>query len=405
MDSEEKKQIKFTVLGTKEEYDKVFEEIENLSDQLPPEEILSQIQKRVSLAVIWGMPLERKVLETFPMHRIRVEKPDETIDETNPKSFYYPPNPKRGRANVEGQHVFYASGDNHTPFHELAEDIKIGESIVYYSQWGMKDCPEEVFMRTFFMGIEKGEEEDYASIMAGGLNEKVEEWLQIFEENPRELVRYCQERYNGLFRIKGKEFHHLSSAIAHDTFVSALCQGVNIPILTYPAVSKDNRAVNFAIRKDFADKHIYLKQLDKVRVTKIEDEHVGFEVIGRGYPKNGKVEWHHFNIKPTLDYEGVWVCFDKIARPLKAGEGVTMCCEKHRMSMKEFLEQNHVVSAETLVQGITTMPQELMEGKQVSIQKREIFVEPKKLFIESDVSQNGKIKYIRVPINYTVGYE
>lgn len=400
-----KRQVKFTVLGTKEEYDKLFDEIENLPDHLAPEEIVSEIQKRISLAVIWGMPLERKFMETFPMHRIRVQKQGETIDESDPNSFYYPPTPKRGRANVEGQHVFYASGDNHTPFHELSDDIKVGESIVYYSEWGMKDCPEEVYMRTFFMGIEKGEEEDYASIMAGGLNKQVEEWLQMFDEKPRELVRYCQERYNGLFRIKGKQFHHISSAISHDTFVSALSQGVNIPILTYPAVSKNNRAVNFAIRKDFADKHSYLKQVEKFVVTKIEDEHVGFNTIARGFPKDGKIEWRKFSIEAEPDYENVWICFDDKARPLKAGEGITQCCEKHRISMKEFLEKNKI-TPETLVQGITEMPAELMEGQNVSIQKREIIASTDgSVFVDSDITDKGRIRHIKVPVKFTVGYK
>lgn len=408
--SREKKTIQFTVLGTTAEYDKVFEEIKQLPKTLPPEEIVSQIQKKISLAMIWALPLEMKAIKSFPIHRIRVQKQDEVINEEGISSFYYPPDTtkiKMGRANVAGQQVFYASGDNHTPFHELSDQIEVGKSIVYFTQWGIRDCFEVVNMRTLFMGISTNEENDYASIMAKGLNEQIEEFLFSWklDEKPRELFRYCQQHYNDLFTVNGNECYHISSAIAHDTFVSALNQNVDIPIIAYPAVSKDKRAVNFAFRKDFADKYIYLKQIDKVVVTKLEDESVGFTPISRGIVKDGKLEWHKLKVKAEPDYENAWVCFDKIARPLQPGEGVTSCCAKHKISIEEFLRRNSL-SEETLVQGITELPKELMDGQLSKVEKREIIASTYgDVFVESDTSEAGRVKYIRLPVDYTIGYE
>src|SRR5574337_753076 len=388
MKNDEKK-VHFTVYGTKEEYDKIFEEIINLSPELPPEEIVSQIQKRISMAMIWSLALERKSLESFTMHRISVVKPGDFINEEDVASFYYPPDAnkiKRGRANIAGQQVFYASGDNHTPFHELSDQIELGKTIVYYSQWELKDCPEGVFMRTLFMGIPTNEEGDYASIMAGGLNEQIETWLTRLEEKPRELFRYCQQRYNELFTINGGDCYHISSAIAHDTFVSALNQGIDIPIIAYPAVSKNKRAVNFAFRKDFADNYIRLKQVDKIIVTQLQDESVSFDVVSRGLVKDGKIEWRKLNIVAKPDFENVWICFDKIARPLKTGEGVTLCCAKHKISMEEFLKQNNV-TANFLSQGITKLPKELMNGQQSTVEKYEIIAPTKgEVYVDSDIS-------------------
>lgn len=402
----EKRQVTFRVLGTKEEYDTVFEEIYNLAKDLSPEEIISHIQSRISMAVLWGMPLKKEALETFPMHRIRVVSPD-NIDETDPASFYYPPDPsmvKLGRANLVGQQVFYASGDNHTPFHELAHDIKVGESIVYYSQWAMRDCPDEVYMRSFFMGIEESEDNDYASIMAKGLNEQVEEWLQMFEDKPRELFRYCQQRYNALFRIKGSEGYHISSAIAHDTFNLALKHGVNLPIITYPAVSKNNRAVNFAIRKDFADKHLYLKQVDKVLVTKLEDKSVAYKPLERGVLKDGKIEWRTLEVKPEIDYNNVWICFEQTARPLKEGEGITTCCTKHATTVEEFLNKNKIIP-KNLIRVIEEVPEGLEVGHAVRTKKYEVIAPTHgNVFVDSDVSNAGLIKYLKFGVTYTIGY-
>jgi hypothetical protein len=398
--------IEFTVLNSKEAYDKLFNDIYNISKDLPPEEIVSQIQQKITLALLWIRTMNRDALENFPLYRIRVQRVGEIINENKISEFYYPPNPAIGRANIAGQQVFYASADPHTPFHEKKDEIKVGKSVVYASYWGIRNCPEEVHMRSLFFGVPVNEKKDYASIMAEGLNEQAEKYFDQIPEEARDLFAYCQRLYTELFIIDSKDYYHLSSAIAHDTFVSALKQKADVPIITYPSVAKDKRAINFVIRKDFADKYLYLKHVDKMLVTDLGEETVKCTPITRGYVKNGEIEWRTIKVKvEKVHYEEAWICTEKLGRPLQPGECLTNCCIKHKVSLEEFMKKNNLTE-DFLAKGITEIPEGLIDSVLSVSQKMDLMAELSgNVFAEKDIVDDKRIKYIRVPITYTIGYE
>src|SRR4051812_47486721 len=111
---EKENELNFKVYTNKKDYDEIFEEIKKIPPDLSAKEITSIIQKKISLAILINMIVEKRTLDLFTGYRVRTLQQDESIDEKSISSFSYPPNPEKikiGRANLKGQQVFYTAGD------------------------------------------------------------------------------------------------------------------------------------------------------------------------------------------------------------------------------------------------------------------------------------------------------
>jgi hypothetical protein len=408
MENETENQFTFTVYSDKSEYDKILTEIRQIAKDLPPEEIIRQIQNKFSLGIILGSSLKRENLEMFKFYRARAVDPGESIDETSISQFYYNPTPKLGRANLEGQPVFYASADKNTPFHELKNQILPQKTIVYLSVWSISGQPDTVYMRNLFLGIPEGKDRSYASIMASGISAKYEQTFSEMSGDLRENFIYGQKKYNEIFTTEGNDYYHVSSAIAYNTLISALKQGVDLPILSYPSVAKEKDSVNFAIRKDFADKYLRLDEVHKVVVKQLNDNSVTFYPISRGLVKNGRVEWKDYDIKITkVHYDLAQITHDPTEPPqglfkLNKEEPALACCAKHSYSVQQYLEGK----------GINKLLPEIIRREQINIDYDHlpttlnymVVIPTEKIYLRDNISDSGKITYIGVPVSYTAGY-
>lgn len=390
---------------SKEYYDRAFEEIEALSDKLGPEEISAEIQKRLNLTFIIGKETPRELINDFSLFRLRIPKPSENFNEEDISCFYYPPNPsiiKRYRANIAEQQVFYASGEHSTPFYEMAQDIAPGVTIAYMGVWGYKDLPEKVYMRNLFMGIDENQENNTASIMASGLQGFFKTILAKIPEVHRNNFIYAQTRYTELFTYEGDKFYHISSAIAHSTFVGALEQKANIPILTYPSVAKKKTGVNFAIRKDFADKHLYLKEVYKIRIKEFKDDNVKIDLLSRGTVVEGKVKWRHPHL--NMEYtDSVFISPDSNPKNMRAiNPDLNFTDGKGKMATVHDIMKQLNISENDLWDAFSRMTVGMEEKQELNA----LIPVPvaSELYMENDISDEGRIEYVMVPVRLIFSY-
>jgi len=411
----EDKSMKFTMYGTTQEYDKLFDEIYKLDSNLSANEINEFIRSKLSLIISIAKILEYKNVENFTFYRIRLQKENEPlIDESSVASFNYPPITeliKRGRANLEKEQVFYACGDSHTPFHELAKHIDLGKTIVYLSKWGVKPIPSNIHMHSLFFGVDESRNNSYASLMAKGVSAEFDKMCKSLPTNLQSIFLYYQKKYTELFTSSGNEFYHISSAIAHQTFYDMKNEHFDTPIIMYPAVAKNKDSVNFAIRKDFADNFLYLKEVDKMVVTEISETQNTYTPISRGIPNGNNINWLNLKRNITIHFEKAAISYD-ISHPVQAKyisidatETLTQCCPMHAFTIRKFYDDNKI-SDDALQKASSEIPIQAMDF----IHKKQIagFVYTEMegdLFLTSKLSESKRITFIRVPVTTEYSYE
>ncbi|MBA3704728.1 MAG: hypothetical protein H0W84_02175 [Bacteroidetes bacterium] len=242
----------------KAEYDKIFEEIKAIPVDWEPQKIVNFIKEKINFPLTFAHELSEEMLSKFPIYRARVQKVGEKkIDENDVKEFSYQPNPElceMRRCNRKWQQVFYGAGDENTAIYESKKDIIVGESIVYLSNWEIKECSEPVLMHMLFYGLPE-DTDNYASIMSTSLNKSILEMFQNIREEVRECLFYYLKKYQELFTSSNEQYYHISSSIIHEIFEELSTKQisnkndrfVNMPIVSYPSVAKYRTTVNFVL--------------------------------------------------------------------------------------------------------------------------------------------------------------
>jgi hypothetical protein len=399
---------------TKDYYDKAFEQIKQVPLSWNPSKITRFIREKLSSSIFLVQQQEKKVIESMSLYRARVMKEGEVIDEDDISNFRYPPrriNGKMlpmGRANRTGQQVFYASIDKHTTIVELQPYISKNESIVYLSTWGIKDIDEIVNMKLLFSGLSV-DKDSYAEIFRKSVERGFNHLFQQMPESQRKNLFYAQKKYQELFTSEGEEYYHISSSIIHDIFVRYKQQRVNVPIVAYPSVAKKKESINFAIRKDFFDKHIYLKRLDKIIVKSIAKEEIEMTGIGRAIEEGGKLRWLKLKvtIKP-INYKSVSLYIESAEEPKKYlhvqdNDELLRCCEKHAFSAKHYLENMRKLSAHQISEAVTkTIPVADFDEKHEGIHHMAIPTEGG-IFLKTD-KKMVPIPFVGINVEFTLEY-
>lgn len=356
---------KFTIeVFSKEYYDKAFDEIKKIPSSWNPSKITRYIREKLSSSIFFVQQQDKQVIESLSLHRARVMNKGEVIDENDISNFRYPPrkiNGKMlamGRANRTGQQVFYSSIDKHTTIVELQPYINKNESIVYISTWGIKNIKKKINMKLLFSGLSV-DKDSYAEVFRKSVERGFNKLFQQMPEPHKQNLFYAQKKYQELFTSEGEEYYHISSSIIHDIFVRYLEQKADVPIVAYPSVAKKKESINFAIRKDFFDKHMYLKRVDKIIVKSIEKEEINMTGIGRAVEENGKLKW--LKLKVTLapiNYKSVYLYIEASDKPtrflhVQDYDMLLKCCEEHSFSAQHYLENMRKLSKQQISEAVT----------------------------------------------------
>ncbi|KJS05468.1 MAG: hypothetical protein VR77_08470 [Flavobacteriales bacterium BRH_c54] len=355
----------FTIrVFNKEYYDKAFDEIRKIPISWFPSRITEFIRKKLSSNIFLVNPLEKETLTSLLVYRARVLKKGEQVDENKVSHFSYPPKKigdrilAMGRANRIGQQVFYGTIDKHTAIIEVSDNIIENDSIVYISTWEIKDVEKHTNMKVLFSGLSV-DKDSYAAVFMRMVENNFNKAFQNMPEPHRTNFYYAQKKYQELFTSTGKKFYHISSSIVHDVFVRYLKQKVNVPIIAYPSVAKKKESINFAIRKDFVDSHLRLKQIDKVRVTSIKNEEITFTGLKRAIVKDGKIVWLKLDVQiEDINYKSVSLYTEVPEEPkrfvhVQDNEKLLCCCDKHFFSAKHYVENMLKLTTEQIIHKLT----------------------------------------------------
>ena len=204
-----------------------------------------------------------------------------------------PPRPSRGRMNLTGQSMFYASSLPQTNYKEIKKDIREGDE-VYLSKWELKS---DSVMNT------------YSVIMSNKITESANPEIDVCITDPHivngfigEYLRYFSDMLLRDEYVEEKKYL-LTSFIAYNIFrINGKYRkgSESFPLyydaIAYPSVQSLNGEYNWAIKPEFVDKHIHLNYVVK-GVLKADLESVDFRSIG--FNHDNAIIWYEMKVFPN----------------------------------------------------------------------------------------------------------
>lgn len=212
---------------------------------------------------------------------------DGVLDLTTKSSFYYPPSEfcSLNRCNVPNKQVFYGSVNINTA---LTETLNENESLCFISKWKVENF--EKVDGVYFFGSKKNQKiKDHKLELMKNLT---------FEDSKVEVLdtihNFIEEEFSTIFT--NKNWYKFTAYLSNNLFYN---MGIEIGFLAYTSVKKANGAINYAIRKDIADKHL---KLDKVYMCQVNEHNFKTGKYNYTFPKYGsysedfkKLKWQDMN--------------------------------------------------------------------------------------------------------------
>lgn len=246
-------------------------------------------------AIDIGLHLPDIINGQFSMFRGRLAKDiGENEDLSNPATFSYVPLalnekglPKIGRANYEGQSIFYASEQIETNFKEISKESNIDDE-AYVAKWVLKPNSNLHLYRIIpdwgISGTNKPD--DFFTItIPKVVNSELGRYLKrlgyIMMSN-EERGKYLGSSYiaNCIFEAKG---------VFKSTDGNVIDSNVYYDGLAYPSAIGKTDEVNIALKPEFVDKNLKLECVIKGRLAP-DMRSVKYEKIGIN--ENGKIVWY-----------------------------------------------------------------------------------------------------------------
>lgn len=248
--------------------------------------------KGKSIKIILNVPIVFN--DSMPLYRGRLaEDVGKTEDLSSPATFSYVPRvlnekglPKMGRANYEGQSIFYASEQMKTNFKEISKDSNIGDE-AYMAKWKLKPNSNLRLYRTIpAWGINTDNEPNSIftitepNIVDSELGVYLKRLGYIMMSN-EEIGKYLGSSYiaNCIYSANG--FAKDSTGNKYE---------IHYDGIIYPSVvSGETEEVNIALKPEFVDKNLELECVIKGRLAP-DMRSVKYEKIGVN--ENGRIVWY-----------------------------------------------------------------------------------------------------------------
>jgi len=252
---------------------------------------------------------------------------DVGLDEnlSSPATFSYVPlflnkngKPKMGRANYEGQSIFYASEHIKTNFKEISKDCNIGDE-AYMAKWRIKPNSNLHLCRTVpAWGISTANDSNGTfsitdpSIVNGelGLYLKRLGYIMMSDE---EVGKYLGSSFiaNCIYSINVPA----KDDAGNDT-------GSHYDGIAYPSVAAGGmEEVNIALKPEFVDKHLELECVIKGRLAP-DMRSVKYEKIGIN--EGGRIVWYSSFIDESSIIDVVPTYFDTTGCSVDLADGIIL---------------------------------------------------------------------------------
>ena len=232
----------------------------------------------------WGIPLYRTSIINNPK-----------IDITDIQSFSFP-SPiyctKKGRCNLIGHPVFYASINVEAALRERRKDddmpLEKGDE-VYISHWKIKENVDFRYAQFIFNDDVK------LGTLVKNLNisnkNKLKNLSTSYSLNKQQSFEYLNNKISEFFLSKNYNF---SSFIAHNTlYENSKDAPLKADAILYPSLQAGYNSLNFAIHPDFVLNNLELIKVDKIKFIEFINDGVSLVLQEVGIPnKLNKIDWH-----------------------------------------------------------------------------------------------------------------
>jgi hypothetical protein len=266
-----------------EELKKAFKQLE---DRNLTEEECTKLKRRIfeGLDVLSFLIYEHSRHPFFTnLYRVRKAKRiDKEEDINDVKTFYYPSPDKcnTARANIEGCPVLYVSDNSCTAIKEA--NCENGE-IAYLSEWKLNsDKPLSICM----LFTDELDDKHYWKHIENDFRKKLQEKMTSFAEDQREELKELHRLCCSMFT---SDDYTVSSLIGHYLLYEQRDRSVDA--LLYPSQADAKSYCNLAVATHFADKHLSLVSLKKVKVLVNGGEECKTELIEEAEVRDGKISW------------------------------------------------------------------------------------------------------------------
>ncbi len=263
--------------------------------------IIKKISETFGDYFIYSLNFEDKNNDDFRVYRFVPEHPKLKKDPNDISNYSYNPTPRRGRANLENNPVFYCSFE---PLTAIEETKKLGTENYYISTWRIKKRFD-----AFLLIYDTSARTDFLSEK---INNKLTTQLKSMGKKA-DWYKYQQKKITDLFTYEGDKFYNISSAIAHNLLYSSRKQGINVPVIIYPSVSKNHTEYNFAIHPTFVNNP---DLFELVSVVKCKMKHtnngLSCDIFSKAIITESKLKWGNINADITdIDYTNIKIAGTK----------------------------------------------------------------------------------------------
>lgn len=270
-------------------YTRVREELRLAFEQLEKgnltEEECNELKQRVFKGLdvlsylIYEHPRQPFFTNLYRVRKAKALEPDEDISEVT--TFYYPTPDKcsTARANIDGCPVFYVSDNSSTAIKEA--NCKDGETI-FLSEWSLKGDQPISLCILLTDGLD---DRHYWKHIEKEFKQKLQEKMSHFSTEEREEL---QKLHRLCSRMFAADNYQVSSLIGHYLLYEQKEKPVDA--LLYPSQADARQYCNLAVATHFADEHLRLVSLKKVKVA-IKGEECKAELIEEAEVKNGDIRW------------------------------------------------------------------------------------------------------------------
>lgn len=327
----------FTVFS-KKVIDKQFEEAINVCQKgMHHTEIKEKFHKALHNRVMPALIYDENTPE---MTLYRVTNLYDGFDISNEKSYSYPPNPKMGRANIEGEPVLYCSIDPSTAITEMKGSIPIGKPF-YISKWKLK-FRSEVLTHQIILNSETDKEGHSLEVLTKTQKGQLEQMVVNVPEEAAVGFVYAIKKMGDLFTNPSDELYHITSAYSHD-ILNVVVQDKEVPIIVYPSVESNQTSINWAIHPKFVNsEHISLTEVVELVLTDNsikEDGKIQFKLIRKGQNNQGVIgNWKEARMDITeVDFKNI-IVYTKKGVHFRGDEALQLKVGSNDFPLKSWLD-------------------------------------------------------------------
>ncbi len=316
---------------------------------------------------------------------------EEKLDD--PASFSYNPHPNLGRANLKNKPVFYCSFSARTAIDEVKENK---DEVLYISTWKING---KIVTDAFSLLYDSVDRTDF-------LREKVNQRIENeFPKKQADLLKYMQQKITDLFTYKGDKYYNISSAIAHKLLYNIREQGIAIPLLIYPSVSKKSIEYNFAMHPSFVnDPNCFrLVSVIKCNLAVSEENKLAGDILSKAVLRNKKLKWVNIHTKiKEFDFQNIKLSSDKDDNWIQVDAGkIKVQFNKTEYCLKDYLSTNYIDNL-TFDENIDLNEFDIFDSSTEYIQKRNLIIE----FDSNFRIMNNEYNHLKYAIlNILIGIE